>query len=228
MKDTKRIVVIGGSPKPPGKAISDYLAARAAEAMRGDGMDVRVLNARRTLSKKQTEEAFALMASADALVFLFPLYVFCVPGLMMRFLQQYKAYADAHPEAKNGAAVYAVVNCGFPEPEINEQAVGVVSRFAASIGARFRFGVMVGSGGMIMIDAPSSKKLRKRYAAVFQEIAAEVASGSFTDVQPVYLRNSFPAWLYFRMAEMGWRQQIRKNGKSKKTLYAKPYQQAAE
>ncbi len=29
--------------------------------------------------------------------------------------------------------VYAVVNCGFPEPEINEQAVEVIGRFAASV-----------------------------------------------------------------------------------------------
>ena len=224
----KRIVVIGGSPKPPGTAVSDYLAEQAAATLRAEGMETSVLNVRQTLTRRQTEEAFALMATADALVFLFPLYVFCLPGILMRFLQQYKAYADAHPEAKNGAAVYAVVNCGFPEPEINEQAVDVIGRFAAAIGARFRFGIMIGSGGMVMLNVPSSQKLRGRYAEAFRQIAAEVTGGNFGEAQPLYLRNSFSATLYFRIAEMGWRKCIHKNGKRVRDLRARPYLRAGD
>ncbi|MBE0601192.1 MAG: NAD(P)H-dependent oxidoreductase, partial [Firmicutes bacterium] len=144
----KKIVIISGSPKAPGTAASDLLSKTAAEAFQEDGSQPRVISVRRTLSKNHTEQAFAEMAAANALIIVFPLYIFCLPGILMRFLQLYKAYADARPEGKTDALVYTVVNCGFPEPHINEEAVRVVGRFADAVGGRFRFGVMIGGGGM--------------------------------------------------------------------------------
>ncbi len=52
MSDEKRVVIISGSPKPPDTAASDFLAARAAQAMREGGVQADVLNVRRTLNQK--------------------------------------------------------------------------------------------------------------------------------------------------------------------------------
>ena len=224
MKNVKQVVVIGASPKAPGKSTSDFLAEHTAQTLREAGLEARVLNVRAAITRRQTDKAFAAMAAADAMIFLFPLYVFCLPGILMRFLQDYKAYADARPGVGGGAAVYAVVNCGFPEPEINEQAVDVIGRFAAAVGARFRFGIMIGSGGMITLNVPFSKAVLRRYTQTVAAIGAEVVSGQFAQAKPVYLRNSFPAKLYFRIAEMGWRKMVRGNGKQPEDLYARPYQ----
>ena len=105
-----------------------------------------LINVRQTLTKKTTDEAFRTMAGADAMIIIFPLYVFCLPGITMRFLELYRDYAAALP-ARKQPGVYAVVNCGFPEPDINEEAACVVHRFADAIGARFCYGVLIGGGG---------------------------------------------------------------------------------
>ena len=225
MKDTKNVVVIAGSPKPPGKAASDMLARLSADAIRGDNLDVQIVNVRETFNKKKTDEAFAAMAAADAMIVIFPLYVFCLPGITMRFLQSYGEYAAALP-ARKQAAVYAVVNCGFPEPEINSEAVRVVGRFANAVGARFRYGVMIGSGGMVMLDVQPSRKLRQNYTAAMKQIQAEMISGRFQPAEDVCLRVAFPRKLYFFMGNMGWRKRIKQNGKSKQDLCARPYQPA--
>ncbi|HPF86691.1 MAG TPA: NAD(P)H-dependent oxidoreductase [Candidatus Limiplasma sp.] len=225
MNETKQIVILAASPKPAGKAASDLLAARAAQTLGDERTQTSVLNVGQALTEHRQDEAFALMAAADAMVIVFPLYVFCLPGMLMRFLQGYQAYAQAHPKAKSGAAVYAVVNCGFPEPEINEEAVGVVGRFAAAVGARFGYGIMIGSGGMITSGLPSAHKMLAEYDNALARIKAETASGACEPAPNVCLRVSFPVGLYNRMVNIIWRIQIRKHGKRQKDLYARPYQE---
>ena len=223
MKEKKNIVVIAGSPKPPGKAASDTLAKLAADTLGDTDTDVRILNVRETLTKHRTDEAFETMAAADAMIIIFPLYVFCLPGITMRFLQSYAAYAAALP-ARKQAAVYTVVNCGFPEPEINGEAVRVIGRFASAVGVQFRFGVMIGGGGMITMNVQPVKKMRDGYLAVMKRIKGEMESGRFRPAENVCLRVAFPRKLYFFMGNMGWRRWVRKNGKRKQDLYARPYQ----
>lgn len=223
MNETKKAVIIAASPKPPGKAASDMLANLAAETLRGGTIEVSVLNARKALNAKTTDEAFQAMAEADALVIVFPLYIFCLPGITMRFLQMYKAYLDAQP-ARKSPAVYAVVNCGFPEPEINGEAARVVKRFADAIGANYRFGILIGGGGMVAMGVSPARKMRNSYLETLRRIRAEIETGSFAPAQNVHLRIKFPRKLYFFMGNVGWQQWIRKNGKKPKDLKAKPYQ----
>lgn len=220
----KQIVILSGSPKPAGTAASDKLAGQAAEALSGADTAVRVVNVNEALTRKQTPEAFALMAAADAILVIFPLYIFCLPGMLMRFLQQYKAYMDVRPGAQNGAAVYAVVNCGFPEPEINGEAVQVIGRFAAAVGARFRFGVMIGGGPMVTADIPPVHKLWKQYAQTMARVREDIMGDGSAPVENVMLRVAFPRKLYFMGGNIGWESQIRKNGGTKQDLYARPYQ----
>ena len=222
---SSKIVIISGSPKAPGKAVSDILAKETAEALQElRGAQPRVINIRRTLSKHHTEQAFAEMAQADALIIIFPLYVFCLPGITMRFLQQYKAYADSHPEAKGDMSVYAVVNCGFPEPEINGEAVQVISRFAGAIGARFRCGVMIGGGGMLGNPIGPTKKKLKEYRGVVRRIGEDITANRTDKMQDILLDAPISRKLYFTFGNIGWKWQIRKNGKKSEELYAKPYQ----
>lgn len=223
MKDKKNVVVIAGSPKPPGKAASDMLAKITEDTLRDADMDVRILNVRETMTKHGTDEAFMAIAAADAMIIIFPLYIFCLPGITMRFLQSYGEYAAALPERKR-AAVYTVVNCGFPEPGINSEAVRVVGRFADAIGAQFCFGVMIGGGGMITMNVQPVKKLREKYQETMQRIKAEIESGRFMPAEDVSLRVGFPRKLYFFIGNMGWRNWIKKNGRRKQDLYLQPYQ----
>lgn len=225
MNAQKQVVIISASPKPPGKAASDRLAEMAADALRDGEIDVRVINAREALTKQTTDEAFAAMAAADAMIVVFPLYIFCLPGMTMRFLQRYGEYAAKLPVRKQ-AAVYSVVNCGFPEPEINEEASRVIGRFAAAVGARYGFGILIGGGGMVAMSVSPVKKMMAKYREALSRIRAEIKAGTCKPAESVCLRIHFPRSLYFFMGNMGWKSWIRKNGGKAKDLYARPYQSA--
>lgn len=222
----KQIVILSGSPRTPGKSASDLLSKTAAEQFQLEGAQPRVISVRRTLSRKHTEQAFAEMAAADALLIVFPLYIFCLPGILMRFLQLYKAYADGHPEAKKDVPIYAVVNCGFPEPHINGEAVRVIGRFAAAVGGHFRFGVMIGGGGMYNYPAPQVRRKLEEYRAAIRRIGADLAAGSRENAENILIKAPVGRRLYYTMGNLGWKLQARKNGKKKADLYAKPYQPA--
>ncbi|MFH1880802.1 MAG: flavodoxin [Bacillota bacterium] len=223
MSERKQVAIISASPKPPGRAASDYLAGLAADALRDENIGVSVINARETLQKHGTDAAFQTMANADALIIIFPLYIFCLPGITMRFLQMYRDYAAKLP-ARKKAAVYSVINCGFPEPEINEEASRVIGRFASAVGAQYCCGVLIGGGGMLTLNVSPAQKARAQYLKTLSRMRAEIAGGVIAPAQSVRLRVNFPRKLYFLMGNMGWRRQIRKNGGKKKDLYRRPYQ----
>ncbi|MBE0601934.1 MAG: flavodoxin, partial [Firmicutes bacterium] len=154
------------------------------------------------------------------------LYIFCLPGILMRFLQLYKAYADARPEGKTDALVYTVVNCGFPEPHINEEAVRVVGRFADAVGGRFRFGVMIGGGGMYGYPAPQVRKKLSEYRAAVGRIWADLKSDGRDKADNILIQSPAGRRLYYTMGNMGWKIQARKHNLKKADLYARPYQRA--
>ena len=222
MNGQKKVVVISASPKPEGQAASDFLAGIALETLRDETTDVRVINARQALARHAEQEAFRAMAEANALIVVFPLYVFCLPGITMRFLQSYAAYA-AKQETRRETAVYAVINCGFPEPGINEEAARVIARFAAAVGARYGFSILIGGGGMVTMSLRPVKKTVLRYRDTLGRIGVEIAAGETGSHVSVSLRVAFPRKLYFLMGNAGWRVMIRRNGKKPGDLYARPY-----
>ena len=223
MSERKQIAIIAASPKPPGKAASDFLAKVTGEMLQGGQTDAHVINARQALTKKTTDEAFRTMAEADALIIIFPLYVFCLPGVTMRFLEMYRNYAATLPTRKR-PGVYAVINSGFPEPDINEEAARVVHRFADAIGARFCYGVLIGGGGMVAANIYPARKLLEKYRETVVRMKTEIEHGNFTPAQSVQMRFRFPRRISFMMGNFGWGHMIKKNGKTRRDLRARPYQ----
>jgi len=225
MSIIKHTAVISASPKPSENSASGFLAHYAEAALRGDGIDVRIINVRESLTKNQTAKAFAYMAGADALVIIFPLYIFCLPAILMRFLQQYREYAASLPDNTQNPVVYAVVNCGFPEPEINREAVRVIGSFSEKIGAEFRFGVMIGGGGMISgaKESPMVRKMLKDVGAALERMKREIVSGGRGSADNVLTRVRIPRRFYYFMGNMSWRMLAWKNGLKRKDLYAQPY-----
>jgi hypothetical protein len=223
-KAVKEIVLINGSPKPKDDSTSAALAREAEFVFRSEDARVTHVNVRKSL-KNGADTDFAAMRRADAWVILFPLYIFCLPGMLMRFLQDYEQYSKAHPAEGRGAKVYAVVNCGFPEAFINEEAVKVIERFASKVGADFRFGVMIGGGPMIVNakDAPFMKKTRAALDGAFLKMRGDILGGGPKPVENVSISLTFPRRLYYFMGGLGWRTDARKNGLTRHDLYRKPY-----
>lgn len=225
----KQIAIITASPKIKEDSASGFLAAQAQSIFSGSGdIEAKIFGVREYLTKKQTEEAYAYMARADALIIIFPLYIFCLGGLLMRFLQDYYFYLQKLPqEGRAGkTAVYAVANCGFPEPENNTQAIRVIKSFSEKTGAEFRFGVLIGGGGMMTgaRETPMVKKMLRDVDAAFIRMREEIESDRRGPAENILTRTRIPRIFYFFGGNFGWSAAAKKFGLKKKDLYARPYE----
>jgi hypothetical protein len=222
-KQEKNVVLISASPKTTDSTVSGFLVSMVQSNFQ-ESLSISKIDVRSSISGGQIERDFAVMLEADAIVFAFPLYFFCLPGILIRFLQDYAAYRERNNDNARSPKVYAAVNCGFPEPEINSEAVRVVKSFCAHTGAEFRFGIMIGGGGMLLgaKDAPFMKKTMRRLSEAFALIQKDI-EGSDISAEDIVVSMHFPRKLYFFAGNLGWGQAAKKHGLKKKDLYAKPY-----
>ena len=219
-----KVVLIDASPRHERTTCSSALAERAAAAFSGGLFETQTIHVRQSL-QNGPEPDFASMWQADALILIFPLYFFSLPGLLMRFLQDYAAFCRARGGQKPGTRVYAVVNCGFPEPGINAEAVSVIRCFSRRIGAQFGFGVMLGGGPMWAAaqGAPPVQKAAAVLDAGFARMAGDVTGGLAAPAGDIQVSLPFPRRLYLFMGGQNWKQQARKNGLRPTQLRHRPY-----
>lgn len=221
----KKVVLLNGSPRLEEKTASAGFLARVDGVLEDGEFEKHFVNIRKSL-KNGPGADYTKLLEADAIVMAFPLYYFCLPGILMRFLEDYEKYFREHGGQKKPAKVYAIVNCGFPEPEINAEAVRVIGCFSRHVSAQLRFGVLIGGGPMIS-SAEGAGPVKKAYEKLDDAIRtlADDIRGELTQApQNVLIQPSFPRRLYFLMGGMGWKRQAKKNGLRKADLYRRPYQ----
>ncbi len=226
MSGKKNIVILSASPKPTkSTAASAFLAEMFASRVEGAEVAAEIINVRESITKNQTAIAYQKMTNADAIVFIFPLYVFCLPGILIRFLQDFETYVNENGRLFKETRLYAIINCGFAEPEINLEAAHVIKSFSQKVGAAYGFSILIGSGGMLQstLNAPFMKKTKERLNSAFDSIKHSVLQpGAASDV---YISAGIPAKIYYAIASISWRYTIKKNGLKQKDLYRKPYRE---
>ncbi len=216
----KKVMILSASPKKGEPSVSALLCELAKERFVSAGLQADIVDVGKAL--KNSEPSFDAMRNADALLIVFPLYFFCLPGMLMRFLEDYAASAG---EKRAGQKIFAIVNCGFPEPDINEEAIRVIQSFARHVGGAFGFGVAFGSGGMVLgaKDAPFMKKVMADLNSAFNRMADAVQQNTLPSADTVCIGVKIPRWMYFLGGNMGWGQMAKKNGLKKRDLYRQPY-----
>lgn len=219
----KKMIILSASPKKGEPSVSDLLSNMAKERFTGKGLQADIIDVRKTLMSKNCTPAFETMKDADAMLIIFPLYIFCMPGMLTRFLEDYAQFLGSQGKSQR---VYTIVNCGFPEPEINEEAIRVIQSFSRHVGACFRFGVGFGSGGMIMgaKEAPFMKKAIESLNGAFDLMSQDLNDEKLPPLRNTYIRVGFPRRLYYFGGNYGWRQMAKKNGLKMHDLYRRPYQ----
>jgi putative NADPH-quinone reductase len=220
-----KVVLINGSPKIGQKSVSGLLISMQEEKMKDNQFDIYKIDARKSMARKDTDEDYMTMMQADAIIFTFPLYIFCLPGLLMRFLQDFTEFRTTRNDNKE-KKVYAVVNCGFPEAWINREAVDVIKSFSRSINASFRFGVLIGGGGMLLgaKDKRFMQKTMDQVSGSFKLIGEDIKTGSKDEFEDVVLPVKYFHRLYYLMGNIGWVYMAKKNGLKMIDLYRRPYQ----
>lgn len=223
-QSNKNVVLVSASPKIGTISVSGFLTDLQENQMKEQGLDLYRIDVRKSLTKGTPENDFQAMLQADAIIFTFPLYIFCLPGLLMRFLQDFFEYQSINKN-DHKPYVYSVVNCGFPEAWINQEAVDVIKSFSRSIGATFRFGVLIGGGGMLVRthDKPFMRKTMNKIVGSFRVIGKDVISKSNRMLENISVTQNFPSRLYYLMGNMGWVYVAKKYGLKKKDLYRQPY-----
>lgn len=173
----KKAILINGSPKTSEVSVSETLASILEQQLNSAGICVTNISVRKSISKGSDND-FLSMMEADALVFLFPLYFFCLPALLIRYLQDYCEFLKRQDKNKEGQKIYAVINCGFPESDIGSEALRVIKSFGAHINSSYRFGISLGGGGMFIgaANAPFMKKRIEYLNAAFADIAGDIAA----------------------------------------------------
>ncbi len=223
--EKKFIVLVNGSPKLKAEnSVSESLSQLFMNCMESTEIDYYRVHVRDSLKHNKTKEDFEAMLKADAIIFTFPLYIFCVPGILMRFLQDFCQYWKQEKGYRKKVKIYAVVNCGFPEAYINEEAVRVIRSFGRQTGAESGLGIMIGSGGMLAaLDNPLVRKVREELIQAYRLIAEDIFEDKKGQKDLISIRVKFPTRLYYFMGNKSWYDSGRKYGLRKKDLYRKPY-----
>nr|WP_243456511.1 flavodoxin [Mobilitalea sibirica] len=219
--------MVNGSPKiKSNQSVSELFVNLQENSMKEAGIDVGRINVRDSITLGKTQEDYLEMSQADAIIFTFPLYIFCLPGILMRFLQDYQQFLmKQNLTIEKEQKIFAVVNCGFPEPDINEEAVRVIKSFSRQIGALFGFGVMIGGGGMFLgtIDAPFMKKTKAELYNAFDQMSEMIIKMELSPMENRFIKPNFPRKLYLFAADREWISAAKKNGLKKRDLYRRPY-----
>lgn len=222
---SQNVVLISASPRVDDTTASGALISMVSDRIRSDNINKTTIDVRHSIIKHQTMQNFETIYNADAIVLAFPLYFFCVPGLLMRFMEDYFHYYKEKGKSGKNPKIYAIVNCGFPEAGINEEAVRVIKSFSSHIGAEFRFAILIGGGGMTVSakDAPFMKKTIAGLEKAMDLMAIDAINENHAPCEDVLISPNFPRRLYFFMGSKGFTHTARKNGLSKKDICRKPY-----
>lgn len=146
-------------------------------------------------------ETLRCMAAADALVFVFPLYGYGLPGALMRLLEEYRRFVVAGTGARPHSRVYAVINCGYPRPELTTgEAVRVLRNFCRRFSLNWRFAMCVGTGPLVVFTRklPFLDRGLKRGCAA---IAGDISADCSVQVNDVFVRPVVPESVIRRIKE---------------------------
>jgi hypothetical protein len=113
------------------------------------------------------------LATADALILVFPLYTYGLPGALMRLLEDYCGYVGSGNDYNREAKVYAVVNCGFPRPVIFRECVRTLRNFCRRLSLDWRFAVCISSGPVVVTTKRVpflDLKLKRAFAAIASDL----------------------------------------------------------
>lgn len=176
----KKVCIVNGSLR--GKQAASLAFRRDLDRrLATDRFHTSYVTVRARLKERYSEDTLRCIAAADALVFIFPLHNYGLPGALMRLLEDYYAYLNTGKE-HTPANVYVIVNCAFPRPEATTgEALRVMRNFCARLSLNWRFAVCIGTGPVVVLTRKMPfvyPQLKRAYRA----IASDIASG---DRQPL-------------------------------------------
>lgn len=119
------------------------------------------------------EDVLIKLAKADAIIFVFPLHNYGLPGALMRLLEDYYESAKGNVNLTN-TFVYMVVNCASPRArETCGEAIRVMRNFCRRLSFNWRFAVCIGTGPVVVMTRKIPflyPRLKKAYTQIVSDI----------------------------------------------------------
>ncbi|HEX9018293.1 MAG TPA: NAD(P)H-dependent oxidoreductase [Anaerolineaceae bacterium] len=190
----KNICLVNGSLRGE-KAASLVFLKRLRAMLASPDAETQIIRVRANAREPYPQETLQTLARADAIILVFPLFTYGIPGAMMRLLEDYARFAQNHPEP-SAAAVYTVVNCGFPRPEIMAELIRVMKLFCRKLSLRWRFAVCMG-GGPLAAETVKIPVLNAKYQQAFSAIVADLKHGSSGPVRDFFIHPLMPEPVIF-------------------------------
>ncbi len=133
----------------------------------------KIITVRAKVKDNYPEDMLKSLAAADAIIFVFPLHNYGIPGALMRLIEDYYQYQKTGNSPKD-TRVYVVVNCGFPRPgETCGEAVRVIRNFCRRLSLNWRFAICIGTGPVVVMTRRIPflyPGLKMAYAAIASDI----------------------------------------------------------
>ena len=185
----KNICLINGSLR--GKQASSLVFLNFINGMLPDTeYNKDIINVRGRAKESYPEDTLETISRADAMIMVFPLFTYGIPGALMRLLEDYCMYVRGH--AYNRAVmVYLVVNCGFPRPEIMVELIRVTKNFCRKLSLNWRFAICMG-GGPVAAMTMKVPLLSMKYKRAFSAIVADIGDGDIEKKEDYFIRPLIP------------------------------------
>jgi hypothetical protein len=187
----KNICLVNGSLR--GKKASSLEFLRDVESRLPDAEYAKtIVSVKACLKGSYPPAVLERLATADALILVFPLFTYAIPGALMRLLEDYYSYTRSGKEYNQESKVYAIVNCGFPRPVIFGECVRILRSFCRRTTLNWRFAVCISSGPVVVMTKRVpflDLKLKRAFAA----IASDLKSGDLAPKDDYLIRPVMPA-----------------------------------
>jgi multimeric flavodoxin WrbA len=199
MDRMKKVCLLNGSLRGRDSSSLQFLN-RVSANMGADDFQINRLTVPAGLNGHSSTETLTVMADADALVVAFPLFYYTLPGVLTRLLEDFGHYLQNGGRRNKRMKVYAIVNCGFPEPRINEEAIRVMKNFCARLGLGYGFSIAIGSGAVTVMTM-KVPFLNLRLKRAFRRMVDDMKSDTTEPREDVFIPPAIPKMIILRIKD---------------------------
>ncbi len=168
----KKVCLVNGSLRGARASSLEFLNHLSAK-LTPAGFRIDWITVRPKAGGSTPQETMSSLGSADAIILAFPLFSYTLPGALTALLEDFLSWASRGGPYNMDAQVFAIVNCGFPEPWTMRESIRVVKSFCARMGLRYRFSIAVSSGpvtAMTMKVPLLNPRLKRAFAGIVRDI----------------------------------------------------------
>ena len=206
-----KISVINGSPKAI-KSNSEILGNYLSSLLK-DNEIKKYYSISFRLNNENKNEIY----NSDVLIFLFPLYVDCIPSNLLKLFVEFEKEKVVNPATR----VYCIVNNGFYEGKQNRLAILQMKNWCEKVKADWGQGIGVGAGELL----PYLKKYKlgkgplKNLGKVLDKFSTNILT--LKSDKDIYINPNWLKSLYFFQGTISWILKGRKNNLRVRELFRK-------